>query len=180
MKQQHSSGSAAVKAVSRTASGLSVNAQKLSNRLLVAVRDDVAAHGRVVEILRTQEASIVRPADAAFRQATESLEGELERIPFRKTQRDRIFRDLGVEFGIEPTALTIRSVAERLGAAGAPLLAEGERLREVATEVQRLNRRVAALVRMHREVTREILNTVLADGSGRAPLDGGTLIDAQV
>ena len=160
--------------------GATGQARKLSNRLLVAIRDDVAAHDRVGALLRAQEASVVRPADPAFRSATESLESELERLPFRTSQRDRIIRDLGAEFGIEPSTLTLRSIAERLGSGGQPLLIEGARLRASVKEVQRLNRRVAALVRMHREVTREILNTVLGDGSGREILDGGTLIDAEV
>lgn len=180
MKKETSNGSAAVESAPRAATGVSMQVQKLSNRLLVAIREDVAAHARVVEILRAQETTIVRPADPEFRAATEALEGELERLPFRKAQRDRIFRDLSQAFGVQPSALTVRSVAERLGPTGAPLLAEAQRLRETVQEVQRLNRRVAALVRMHREVTAEILNSVLGDGSGRAPLDGGTLIDAQV
>ncbi len=154
--------------------------QKLSNRLLVAIREDVAAHQRVAELLRCQEESVIRPADTEFREATESLEQELERLPFRKAQRDRILKDLGTAFGIAPSLLTLPSVAERLGPAGAALLNERDRLRVIVAEVQRLNRRVAALVRMHREVTREILNAVLGDDTGRELLDGGTLIDAEV
>ena len=159
---------------------ISPQLQKLSNRLLVAIREDVAAHQRVATLLSQQERAVVRPGDTEFREATEKIEQELERLPFRKLQRDRVLRDLGASFGISPSLLTLSSVAERLGAAGKPLLNERDRLRVVIAEVQRLNRRVAALVRMHREVTREILNAVLGDGSGREILDGGTLIDAEV
>lgn len=155
-------------------------AKKLCNRLLVAVREDVAAHERVLALLQQQEATITRPSDPLFRDATEALELELERLPFRKGQRDRTLKDLGRAFGVEPSALTLGSIAERLGAAGAPLVIERSRLRDAIVEVQKVNRRVAALIRMHRDVTREILNSVLGDGSGSRALDGGTLIDAEV
>ncbi|MFT6107180.1 MAG: hypothetical protein ACJA2W_000083 [Planctomycetota bacterium] len=171
---------ASVDAAPTSLGDASLQARKLSNRLLVTIRDDVAAHDRVATRLRAQEASVVRPSDPVFREATSALESELERLPFRTNQRERIIRDLGKEFAIEPSTLTLRSIAERLGPAGRPLLAEGERLRTSVKEVQRLNRRVAALIRMHRDVTREILNSVLGDGSGRNLLDGGTLIDAEV
>ena len=159
---------ASVDAAPTSLGDASLQARKLSNRLLVTIRDDVAAHDRVATRLRAQEASVVRPSDPVFREATSALESELERLPFRTNQRERIIRDLGKEFAIEPSTLTLRSIAER------------ERLRTSVKEVQRLNRRVAALIRMHRDVTREILNSVLGDGSGRNLLDGGTLIDAEV
>ena len=81
---------------------------------------------------------------------------------------------------MEPSALTLGSIVDRLGDAGAPLAQERERLRDVVLDVQRVNRRVAALIRMHREVTRDILNSVLGEGSGTLPFEGGTLIDAEV
>ncbi len=159
---------------------VSAESRKLSNRLLVAVREDVAAHGRVLRLLQQQEQAVTRPSDPAFLEATEALELELERLPFRKGQRDRTLKELGRVFGVEPSALTLGSVAERLGDAGAPLAVERDRLRDAILEVQKVNRRVAALIRMHRDVTRDILNSVLGDGTGSAPLDGGTLIDAEV
>jgi len=90
-----------------------------------------------------------------------------------------VLKGRGRRLGGEAVTLALRSAAERLGAAGQPLLVERERLVEVAERVQKANKRVAALVRLHREVTREILNTVLGDGSGAEPFDGGTLIDAE-
>lgn len=160
--------------------GLSAEVRKLGNRLLVAVREDVAAHQRVLVLLQRQEATVTRPADPPFREATEALEQELERLPFRKGQRDRTLKEMGRAFGVEASALTLGSVAERLGDAGRPLELERLRLREAILDVQSVNRRVAALIRMHRDVTREILYSVLGDGSGTSPLDGGTLIDAEV
>ena len=159
---------------------MSPEVRRLCNRLLVSVREDVAAHERVLALLEQQEATITRPSDSQFSEATDALEQELERLPFRKGQRDRTLKQLGVAFGVEPSALTLGSIAERLGAAGAPLAIERVRLREAISKVQKVNRRVAALIRMHREVTREILDVVLGDGSGQTPLEGGTLIDAEV
>lgn len=163
-----------------TKSAVSADSRRLCNRLLAAVREDVAAHERVLKLLQQQEQAVTRPSDPEFLRATEALELELERLPFRKGQRDRTLKDLGRAFGVEPSALTLGSIAERLGSAGAPLALERTRLRDVILEVQKVNRRVAALIRMHRDVTREILNAVLGGADGSAPLDGGTLIDAEV
>lgn len=159
---------------------LSADVRKLCNRLLVAVREDVLAHERILKLLQNQEQTVTRPSDPIFLEATEALEHELERLPFRKGQRDRILKDLGAAFGVESSVLTLGSVADRLGKAGAPLALERTRLRDCVLEVQSVNRRVAAVIRMHRDVTREILNSVLGNGTGSVPLDGGTLIDAEV
>lgn len=158
-----------------------VRLRRITNRLLVSVREDVAAHVRVKELLGAQETTVTRPSDPAFRDATEALEKELERLPFRSAQRDRHLKDLGAALGVQATTLTLASAAERLGSElGAPLLIERQRLIEVVDEVSQANRRVAALIRVHREVTREILNVVLGDGSGSEVREGGTLIDAEV
>ena len=158
----------------------SLEIRKLGNRLLVAVREDVAAQCRMLRLLEQQEATITRPSSPEFRAATDALEQELERIPFRKGQRDQAFKNLGRAFGVDFKALTLGSIAERLGSACGPLEVERILLREAILEVQKVNRRVAALIRMHREITRDVLNAVLGDGSGKTPFEGGTLIDAEV
>lgn len=149
------------------------------NRLLAAIREDVAAHGRIVELLEGQENAVASRMDGGFREATEALERELSRAPLRAERRTRAFGALADALGVSRGALTLTSAVERLGEAGDALARERDRLRDAAGEVKRRNLRVAALVRMHREVTRDLLQLVL--GTEEASVhDGGTLIDAEV
>ena len=154
--------------------------QRYTGRLLAAVREEVAAHGRIAELLALQEAAVVAPGSDAFRAATEKLEGELARAPHRTAKREKTIADLGAHFGVAPGALTLTSLAERLGEAGGALAAERDRLQAAALETRRRTRRVNALVRMHREVTAELLQVVLGTDGEEDVRSGGTLIDAEV
>ena len=68
----------------------------------------------------------------------------------------------------------------RLGADGELLAAERTRLIEVCADVCRRNRRMATLVRLHRQVTRELIQVVLGPEDGGDVHEGGSLIDAEV
>ncbi len=159
---------------------INVEVKKHENRLIAAVREDIAAHERILEILAEQEASVRRPADERFQEATAALERELSRVPQRKIRRDRVLKGLAEHFGVASTALTIGSIVERLGDENSALARDRERLRELAIEVKRCNRRVATLVRLHRQVTRELIQVVLGPSDGSDVHAGGSLIDAEV
>ncbi len=153
--------------------------ERRMNRLLAALREDVAAQQRIVEFLTRQERAVAAPSEDSFGAATTSLERELARSPFRAEKRNRSLRSMAEGLGVPASAMTLTSAAERMGDAGAPLLVERDRLRAVAGEVRRRNLRVAALVRMHRDVTRDLLQIVLGK-DGANVHEGGTLIDAEV
>lgn len=159
---------------------INVEVKKHENRLIAAVREDIAAHERILEILGEQEASVRRPADERFQEATAALERELSRVPQRKIRRDRALKGLAAHFGVTSTALTIGSIVERLGDENSALARDRQRLRELAEEVKRCNRRVATLVRLHRQVTRELIQVVLGPSDGSDVHAGGSLIDAEV
>ena len=150
------------------------------HRLIVAIREEVAAHERILELLTAQEDSVRRPGDEAFQASTTALEAELGRTGQRTARRERALRDLASDFGVAQSAMTISSIVERLGDDGAILAQERDRLTEIAKEVQRRNRRVATLVRLHRQVTKELIQVVLGPMDGGDVLDGGSLIDAEV
>lgn len=153
---------------------------RFAGRLLVAVRDEVAAHERIRRLLDRQEASVTSPSSDEFRAATEALESELGRTPHRVAKRDRALRDLGGHFGVASSALTLGSLCERLGDGAEALRVERERLATAVVETQKRTRRVSALVRMHRAVTRELLQVILGTSETGDVHSGGTLIDAEV
>jgi len=153
---------------------------RYAGRLLATVRDETAAHRRMIELLKRQEEHVTRPGTEEFRTATDGLEAELARVPHRAKKRAQIIKDLAGTFGVSPKALTLGSAAERLGERGALLGAAREELQAVAIETRRLTLRVGALVRMHREVTRDLLQVVLGGDEGHDVASGGTLIDAEI
>lgn len=150
------------------------------NRLVIAIREEVASHEKIVELLTVQEGSIRNPAGEAFQAATLELEVELKRSAGRTARRERALTELAAELGVAPGAATIGSMVERLGADGELLAAERTRLIEVGADVRRRNRRMATLVRLHRQVTRELIQVVLGPEDGGDVHEGGSLIDAEV
>lgn len=156
------------------------NQSKLANRLVVAIREEVSSHQRILELLSAQEGSIRQPASDLFRAATEELEVELKRNAQRTARRERAVVALAGEFGVAPSAATVGSLVERLGPDGELLAAERAQLIEVSGEVGRQNRRMATLVRLHRQVTRDLIQVVLGPEDGGDVHAGGSLIDAEV
>ena len=152
----------------------------LVNRLVVAIREEIASHRQVLALLRTQEGAIRQPAGDSFRGATRDLEVELKRCAQRSSLRERAVVALATEFGVASSAATGGSLAERLGSDGDLLRAERSALIEVAKEVGQQNRRMATLVRLHRQVTRELIQVVLGPEDGGDVHAGGSLIDAEV
>lgn len=152
----------------------------LLNRLVIAIREENVSHQQILELLGVQEESIRRPASEAFKAATEELEVELKRNAQRTARRERAVVALAVELGVAPSAATVGSLAERLGPDGALLAAERAQLIELSQEVGRLNRRMATLVRLHRQVTRDLIQVVLGSEDGGDVHAGGSLIDAEV
>lgn len=158
-------------------------AQRMAGRLVAVLRDEVAAQERILELLERQESQVVAPSSEGFSAATEALEAELQRAPHRAQKRGKALSGLASAFGVSAQAMTLTSLVERLGAApqAAAIAAERDRLAENAAHIQRRVRRVGALVRMHREVTRDLVQLILGSGEdGEDVRQGGTLIDAEV
>lgn len=153
---------------------------RYAGRLLAAVRDETAAHGRLIGFLSQQEEFVTRPGTEEFRTATDGLQAELARVPHRAKKRAQIMKDLAAVFEVSPKAMTLGTAAERLGPRGAALEAAAQELKAVAVETRRRTLRVSALVRMHREVTRDLLQLVLGGDENRDVAGGGTLIDAEI
>ncbi len=161
-------------------SSVQTHEARYAGRLLAAVRDETAAHLRLIDLLRSQEANVTRPGNDAFRAATDGLQAELARVPHRAKKRAQILKDLAGVFGVSVKALTIGSAVERLGDRGVALGAARTELQAAAIETRRLTLRVGALVRMHREVTRDLLQVVLGGDEQHDVAGGGTLIDAEI
>jgi hypothetical protein len=147
---------------------------------VIAIREENASHRQMLALLKIQEGSIRRPSSEAFKAATEELEVELKRNAQRRARRERAVVALAGELGVAPSAATVGSLVERLGPDGALLSEERAQLIELSREVGDLNRRMATLVRLHRQVTRDLIQVVLGAEDGGDVHAGGSLIDAEV
>jgi hypothetical protein len=156
------------------------NLESLNLHLCAIVRDDVAGHERLLVALETQEAAVHDHDPEALAAATELVANELEASAGRGVKRLRLMRAFAERFGVAGGAVTLGSIAARLGESGATLAELRVRLKDLAQRVADRNRRVASLVAMHRHVTNEILEGVLADGDGNPVHEQGVLLDAEV
>lgn len=159
---------------------MSADLERALHRLVASVREDIAAHERIAEILGRQESSVRRPSSDEFTRATADLQAELGGAPARTARRDRALSGVAGVLGVPPFATTLGSVVLRAGDRGTALAQDRERLRELADEVDRRGRRVATLVRLHRQVARDLLQVVLGQEDGEDVHAGGSLIDAEV
>jgi hypothetical protein len=153
----------------------------LANRLIAWLQEELGAQQRLRGLLVEEERAI-RAADAdALSAAALRVEEEVRAGAARERRRGELMRAFGRAFGADPRALSLTSLAERLGAgtreAEAVLHVRGE-LRQVAAEVARLGRRIASLARYHDKLFTELMGTLLGVEASRSN-EGGVLIDAR-
>jgi len=150
------------------------------NRLEAVMREEVSGQRRILALLREQESAVIARGPERLVEITTSLEEELSSAASRRLRREPIVRALAKLFGVAVSALTLGSLCQRLGADAAKLQSLREELRDVTARVVRQNRRVAALVGLHRRVNQEVLELVLADEDSNPLRQTGALVDAEV
>lgn len=150
------------------------------NRLEAILREELAGQADLLALLRRQEAAVVARTSGELSEVTGCLEAALHDCATRRARREGVLRKLAEQLGVAPSALTLRSLAERLGADGQRLTALRDELRDVTSRVVRQNRRVAAVLGLHRRINQEVLQLFLAEDDSN-PLDrAGALVDAEV
>lgn len=153
-------------------------AQKFVNALEAWLVEEVLGKERLVRELERQEAALVRGTSDEITGATQAIETEIAQELERARRREVIFARLGAHWNIAPAALTLGSIAERAGPNGARIEELRNRLRALATDALRRNRRVARLVHVNQSIVQE---TLIALVGSRDPLaETGALFDARV
>ncbi len=150
------------------------------NRLEALLREDLASQRSMLALLRRQEAAVVARTPEDLVAVTSEIEVEVSSSAARRMRREPVVRRIAELLRVAPSALSLGSLAERLGADGARLLTLRDELREATTRVVRQNRRVAALVGLHRRINQEVLELVLADEDSNPMQRAGALVDAEV
>ena len=150
------------------------------NRLEGVLRRELNGQAALLELLRRQETAVIGRTPEALTEITERIEQELSSAAARRLEREPIMHKLALLLGVVPSALTLGSLIERLGADGERLQPLREDLRTVTSKVVRQNRRVAALVGLHRRLNQEVLEHLLAQDDSNPLERSGALVDAEV
>lgn len=154
-------------------------------RLEACLQEEIAAQGRALELLASEETALLARDPAAVLQQTHALERELTGGVERGRRRAEILRTLAAAFGVAPAALTLGSIAERLES-DPRLAAEGERLRRMRGElrertarVQKTARKLASLAMLHQRYLSDVIQALFESVGARDAAAGGQLLDAE-
>jgi hypothetical protein len=153
--------------------------RKLANQLEALLDEELAARGRTTAILKEQIEALKLKDQEVFTDCTRRIESELTSNAERGGRRARIVAALAGQWGIAPTALTLSSIAARLGDAGERVAAKRTALREAVANELWANRRLGTLMGAERRLVRDLLRTIYGEDVEKA-LDGaGNLVDAE-
>ena len=150
----------------------------LLNHLEAWVRTEIAQQEKLAELIDNQIAAIQNASSEEFEQCTLAVDQALNATPERHAQRDRILTGFERLWDVPASAMTLRSIAARVGQEGERLLALRDELRERSAVVLKQGRKAQALFNLHRSLFREVIETLLTDENG-SPFDQeGALVDA--
>lgn len=143
-------------------------------------RDERDAQLASLDLLEEQERAVRARDLDAVEAVGEQLRAQGARGATRARRRDQLLGELAAIWGVPRTALSLGSVAERLGKDDAGLAELRVELRHVAARVLRTSRRVAVLVNTFRRVSREVVEMLLTDEDGTPLHQGGGLVNEEV
>jgi len=156
-----------------------MNEDNLLRRLEAYVQEEIGAQRRALEYLEAQEQAI-RDGDAArIASCGRSVDVELRKVGERGRRREALLAELGGLWAVAPKTLTLSSICERAAQGSERLARQTADLRKVVAAVTRTSRRLASAARMHRGLTMEVIETVLAGEDELCVASGGTLVDAE-
>lgn len=141
--------------------------------------EELAAQHRTLAALERQEKAVLARDREALERATRAMAELLEERPRRSARREVLLAELAAAWGVAKRSLTLRSIAERHGAGARRLGELRTELRDGVAKVARRNRRLAALIGLHRRLGYEVLEGLFTGGHGHPLNERGTLVDAE-
>lgn len=143
------------------------------------VQEETGAQLRLLDLLERQEKAVSSKRSADMREAARKIEAELETRGARDRRRRDIFNAFARAWDVSANALTVGSIAERLGEHSERLVRMRTELASLTEEVRRMGRRATVLVRQNQSVLQEVIE-FLVDQDGKDGADmGGRLVDAK-
>ena len=156
-----------------------MNERKLANQLEALLDEELAARGRTTAIINRQISTLQTKDREGFAECTRCMEQELSSNAERGQRRAKVVASLAAQWRVAPTALTLTSIAQRLGDDGSRISSKRAALREaVATELW-ANRRLGTLMRAERQIVRDLLRSIYGEDVEKALDSAGNLVDAE-
>ena len=155
--------------------GLEATVQQLEAYL----QEECSAQQRVEACLARQAEILLRGSPTDVVASARELEAELATAGKRSARRQLILRRLGAAWRVSGRSLTVSSIAERLGPAGARVALLRAELRQTLARVMRQGRRVAAQARYQHKLIGELVQGVLVEHCGADGTQSGGLVDAE-
>lgn len=141
-------------------------------------QEELHAQREYARALEGYERAIVRGDLAALATGSAELDAQFARTRTRDARRGALLGAIAAELRIGRRTLTLRSLCERAGGAGARLVSAHGELVAAARHTRELARRVAILARAQEHVLGDALEA--AFGRGDTAMDGqGRLVDAR-
>ena len=151
----------------------------IAMHLCAWAREELEAQQATLDVLERQEQAVRERDLDGVEMTSIAFERLTARAQSRTKRRGQLLRLLADVWQVPVGALTLGSVAERLGPNGQELAGLRQELRDGAAEVLRRNRQVGALVATFRRVAGEVVELLLTDEDGTSLTTGGALVDAE-
>lgn len=143
------------------------------------VQEETGAQRRLGRLLDEEERALLSGTPGELDVALRAIEEEMRGSEPRAARRHELLADVARDFGLAPSAPTVRSVAERLGSRGERLGRLRGELAEAARSASRSARRVGVLARWQQAATRKVLDGVNALITGGGERSAGGIVDAE-
>ena len=153
--------------------------QALWNHLSAWIREETAAQEQRLASLEGLRESMAQRNPEVVDGILEGVQAQDKTSRSRETKRQAIFASLGKHWQVNPSLLTLRSIAERMGSQGAELMELRAQLAEKAKAVATASRMVSATAHMHRSVILDVLNVLFEGNAGDPMEEQGRLLDAE-
>ncbi len=156
--------------------------KRLLIRTQAWVQEEIAAQGRLHEILGRQEEAIRTGSTETVMECGAALEAEIAKTPVRDRRRRELLIGFAHHFDVPADTLTLTSIATRAAEEGvdsSTLTALRDELRTRVAAVVGRSRRIAGIAHYHRGLLGDVIKT-LADGTDKAGTQpAGVLVDEE-
>ncbi|MFT7669343.1 MAG: hypothetical protein ACI8X5_002043 [Planctomycetota bacterium] len=156
-----------------------MNLQSTVNHFENYLRVEIESKRCALLCIETQERAIeARDADA-FQESVSAAQELCVSDERNAVRRKKLMSEMANHWGIPVATMTLGGIARRLGAQGKGVELLRLKLRTAVAEVVKRNRRLAALIGMHRRINADVMQIVLGCDSHEAVNNGGSLINAE-
>ena len=156
-----------------------MNTQSLINHLENNLRIEIEAKRRALLQIEAQEKAIAANDPSAFQKAVEEARSSCVADERNAKRRTQLLTDLATHWQLPVGVMTLGGVARRMGDSGRGLELLRAELRNVLAEVVKRNRRLSALIGMHRRINADIMRLILGCDSHADVNSGGFLVNAE-